>query len=337
MDAAKYIPYNHFMKENDIKREIIGFFRENQDKYFSGEDLSRHLGFSRASVWKYISKLRDDGYEIDAVPHLGYKLVSSPDKLFPFEISRGLSTDIFGRGSIFYYDSIGSTNNKAYELAEGGEAEGALVVAETQTKGKGRIGRKWVSPGGGGIYFSLILRPVLETDQIPTITLMAGASIVRAVKKVTGVNALMKWPNDVLIDGKKVSGVLTEIKAQPDRVDFIVLGIGINVNTSGKKLPPEGTSLTAASGKEVDRLELLRALLVEIERHYKKIRDKGFVSIRDEYKSLSSVLGKKVKVQEHQRTLEGTAVDVDEKGALIVKDRSGGLKRVFSGDVLLCR
>ena len=325
------------MKENEIKQKIIGFFRDNQDKYFSGEDLSGHLGFSRASVWKYISKLRASGYEIDAVPHLGYKLVSSPDKLFGFEISNGLSTKTFGKDAIHYYDSITSTNDKAYALAEAGEAEGAVIIAESQTKGKGRIGRKWLSPEGGGIYLSIVLRPDFETDEIPTITLMAGAAIVQAIKKVSGVDAVMKWPNDVLINGKKVSGILTEIKAQPDRVDFLVLGIGINVNTLSKKLPSEGTSLVVESGKPVDRIGLVRVVLAEIEKRYEKLKKKGFASIRDEYKSLSSVLGSKVKVQEHHRTLVGTAVDVDEKGALIVKDKTGELKRVFSGDVLLCR
>ncbi len=325
------------MKENEIKQKIIGVFRENRDKYFSGEDLSGHLGFSRAYVWKYIGKLREDGYEIYAVPHLGYKLVSSPDKLFGFEISNGLATKTFGRESIHYYASITSTNDRAYELAEAGEGEGTVVVAETQTKGKGRIGRKWISPEGGGVYLSIILKPDFETDEIPTITLMAGAALVQAIKKTSGVEAVMKWPNDVLVGEKKVSGILTEIKAQPDRVDFLVLGIGVNVNTPSNKLPSEGTSLLMESGKTVDRIELVRGLLSEIEKRYNKLKKNGFVSMRDEYKSLSSVIGKKVKVQEHHRVLEGTAVDVDEKGALIVRDNKGDLKRVFSGDVLLCR
>lgn len=325
------------MKEYEVKKEIIGFFRKNREKFISGEDISGALGFSRASVWKYIKKLRDEGYLIEAVPHLGYRLVSAPDKMYGYDISCGLKARKFGKKAVHYYDSISSTNDRAYELAEAGEPEGALVIAESQTHGKGRIGRKWVSPKGTGIYMSLIVRPDVETDEIPTITLIAAAGIISALKRVYGLEAKMKWPNDVLVNDKKVCGILTEIKAQPDQVEFLVLGIGINVNTPASKLPPEGTSIKIECGHSVDRLELARSVLEEFESDYSKFNKEGFAALRKECKDCSSTLGKKVKVVEHHRSVKGQAVDIDEKGALIIRTDSGQKKRIFSGDVMMAR
>ncbi len=325
------------MKEFDVKRMIIDFFHKNEGNFISGEDISDALGFSRASVWKYIKKLREDGYLIEAVPHLGYKLKSTPDKMYGYDISSNLGTRMIGKKAIHYYDSIVSTNDLAYELAEKGEPEGTIVIAETQTRGKGRMGRKWVSPKGEGIYMSLILRPDVETDEMPTITLIAGMAIIKAIKKVALLDSKMKWPNDVFINGKKVSGILTEIKAQPDRVDFLVLGIGINVNASSRKLPPEATSLKIECDHRVSRTELIKSVFEELESDYLRFRKEGFTSLRKECKHFSSVLGKRVKVEEHHRLIKGTAVDIDEKGALIVRADNGVLQRVFSGDVVLCR
>ena len=325
------------MNEYEIKKKIIGFFRGNEASFISGEDISNELGFSRASVWKYINKLREEGYNVEAVSNLGYKLISSPDKLYGYDFSNGLKTKNIGKKSIYHYDSIDSTNDKAYELAEGGEPEGTLVIAEAQTKGKGRIGRKWLSPRAGGVYVSLILRPDTETDEVPAVTLIAALSIIRAIKKTCGLEAKMKWPNDIFISGKKVCGILAEMKAQPDRVDFLVLGIGINVNTSGKKLPPEGTSLKSEAGSSVSRSELLRNVLLEIEKDYTKFRKEGFAALRDECKKFSMVIGENVKIDEHNRQVKGLAVDIDEKGALAIKLKDGSIKRVFSGDVILAR
>ena len=323
------------MKDFDVKRKIIGLFRGREGGFVSGEDISRLLGFSRAGVWKYISKLREEGYVIEAVPHLGYKLTSVPDKMYGYSMVSDLKTGIIGKQAIYYYDSIASTNDKAYELAESGAPEGTIVVAETQTRGKGRAGRKWVSPKGAGIYMSLILRPGVEMSQIQAITLITALAVIKAVKAVCDLDAMMKWPNDVFLEGKKLCGILTEMKAQPDRVDFLVLGIGINVNTPSGKLPPEGTSLKIAGARAVDRSRLMKAVLEDLEREYLRYKEEGFESLREECKRASTVLGGRVRIAEHARSVEGTAVDIDEKGALIVRDDNGFLQRVFSGDVVL--
>ena len=325
------------MGEIDTKKKILGFFRDNEGGFVSGEDISDTLGFSRAGVWKYISKLREDGYVIEAVPHHGYRLSSSPDKLYGYEIAADLDTVELGRKAIYHYETIPTTNDKAYELAEKGEPEGTIVVAETQTKGKGRMGRAWMSPKGQGIYMSMVLRPDMETDEIPAITLIAAAAVIAAVKKTSGLEPGTKWPNDVMLKGKKVCGILTEIKAQPDKVDFLILGMGINVNTPSGKLPPEGTALSEECGHKLSRLELIRHILCEFEKRYDILQKKGFVALRDECKRLSLVLKNDIRVEEHHKVVKGVAVDIDEKGALIVKTDKEGLKRIFSGDVVLCR
>ena len=250
------------MNEFEGKKNVINFFRENKDGFISGEEVSGALGVSRACVWKYIKKLRDDGYVIEAVPHLGYRLKSSPDKMYGYDISSGLRTEVIGKKNAYYYESIGSTNDKAYELAENGEPEGVIVLAETQLHGKGRMGRKWESPDSDGIYMSLILRPDAETDEVPAVTLIAAAAVIRAMNRMYDLEARMKWPNDVWIKDRKVCGILTEIKAQPDMVDFVVLGIGVNVNTDPKRLPPGSTSLRAECCSRVNRMEFLKKFRV---------------------------------------------------------------------------
>ncbi|MBD3426079.1 MAG: biotin--[acetyl-CoA-carboxylase] ligase [Candidatus Omnitrophica bacterium] len=325
------------MKEFEAKREIIAFFRNKRDKFISGEDISDSLGFSRASVWKYIKKLREDGYSIEAVPNLGYKLAATPAKMYGYDIASVLKTRKFGKKNIYHYESIDSTNNKAYELAESGEPEGTVVIAENQTQGKGRMGRRWVSPKGTGIYMSLIVRPDAEMDEIPAMTLITAYCIIKAVKDASGLEARMKWPNDVIVNGKKLCGILTEIKAQPDQVNFLVLGIGVNVNTPSSKLPPEGTSIKNECGCEIDRPDLARGILTQFEKGYTRFTNEGFGAIRKECMDCSFTLGKKVKVLEHHRSIEGEAVDIDEKGALIIRTASGEKRRVFSGDVDVLR
>ncbi len=325
-----------YMKDYEINKKILAFFNNGENQYISGEEISSALGVSRANIWKYISRLRDDGYVIDAVPHLGYRLSKVPDKLFSYEIDSALKTKRLGKKNIYHFESIKSTNDKAYSLAEEGAQEGVIVVAETQTKGKGRVGRSWESPRGG-IYFSLVLKPDLETDEIPTITLVAALSMVKAIKKTAKLEALIKWPNDIIAGGKKICGILTEIKAQPDKVDFLVLGIGVNVNVSKEKLPEVGGSIDELSGNKVRRADLIKTFLEFFEKDYFLLNKNGFKALRDDCKKNSLVLGKKVKIEERHKKIEGLAEDIDEKGALILRTKDGKRQRVFSGDVLLCR
>src|SRR3989338_5397995 len=225
------------IKINMMHEQIINFLRKSGE-YISGEEISRALNVSRAGIWKYMQDLRAQGYEIVAVPHLGYRLVSYPDKLLAREIKFGLGTHILGK-KIFSREAISSTMDEAFELGVKGTEEGTLVCAESQTKGRGRMGRSWVSPKGKGIYMSVILRPQLSPNEIPKLTLLTAVAVAEAIYKIAGLKVAIKWPNDILVGTKKLGGILTEMSAEIDRIKFVVVGIGMNVNTTASQLPPE--------------------------------------------------------------------------------------------------
>ncbi len=319
-----------------IDEEILNVFRSNPDDYISGQDLSRSIGISRAAIWKHIEKLREDGYEIEASPHLGYRLISVPDRLISSEIRWGLKTKILGREAISY-EKAGSTNDIAYSLAERGLKEGTIVLAEEQTKGRGRLGRQWASPPGGGIYMSCILRPRLIPNEVSKITLAASVSVCKAIGQISGVSAAIRWPNDILINNRKVCGILTEMKAEQDTVNFVIVGIGVNVNTRLRSIPKGASSIREESKKIISRIGLTRAILEELEENYLVLKDKGFAPIVEKWKALASMLGSRVKIALHTREFEGQAIDVDVDGSLIVRLDNGFLERVSSGDVIIVR
>ncbi|MCP4649983.1 MAG: biotin--[acetyl-CoA-carboxylase] ligase [PVC group bacterium] len=315
-----------------METKVLNFLKDNRDFFVSGEDICRKLKVSRTAVWKHIQNLKRHGYEIVAQPHLGYRLEKIPDSLLPDEIVYKLKTKKFGQ-KVVSYASIGSTNDAAYTLAEQNAMEGTLVVAEQQTKGKGRMGRSWKSPHGEGIYASLILRPVITPEEAGKITLMAAVSIAKTIRQLSGLPAVIKWPNDIMIENEKICGILTEMSAELDMINFVVLGVGININTDSHKLPPGATSVCQKLGREINRVEFLRVLLLEMERHYEKIKKKKFTLIIDEWRNLSTTLGNRIKVKWRGRIIEGQAMDVDENGALIMRDDLGFLHHVLSGDV----
>ena len=318
---------------------ILDLFRKNNNAYLSGEEISRSLGMTRQALWKHIEKLRDMGYSIEAVPHLGYKLLSVPDKIVVSEVKWNLKTKVIGK-YIHYFESVGSTNNIAYEMAEEGAQEGTVVIANEQTKGKGRLGRVWDSPADTGVYLSCILRPDIAPNEVPEITLVTAVSVVKAIRKFSGVQALIKWPNDILISDKKSGGILTELKAETDKINFVILGIGININTVTSELPGGATSVKkeTKSSADLSRVEFIKILLTELENEYAKFRENGFSSIRNDWKSLSCTLERYVSVATGaKKKFYGKAIDVDEKGALIVRSDSGEERTFLSGDVTLIR
>ena len=325
-----------------LDEKILNVLRNNTQTHVSSDELCKLADISRAAIWKHIEKLRDEGYDIEASPHLGYRLISVPDRLIPGEIKWKLNTKILGK-EVISYNKVDSTNDIAYELAEKGMKEGCVILAEEQAKGKGRHGRNWASPPRGGVYLSCILRPVMAPNEIPRITLLAAVAVARAVREVTGLAAMIKWPNDIMVNGRKVCGILTEMKAEQDKVDFLVLGIGINVNTPDRSLPKGASSLKAELRREgrrpgdLARLEIAKAILEYLERDYAVLKREGFKAIIEEWKRLSSMLGVRVKVVLQNRTFEGLTHDIDENGSLIVRLDSGVFERVSSGDVTLIR
>jgi BirA family transcriptional regulator, biotin operon repressor / biotin---[acetyl-CoA-carboxylase] ligase len=324
-----------------LDEKILALLREDPESYVSSEELCKLAGISRAAIWKHIEKLRAEGYEIEASPHLGYRLAGIPDSLIPSEIKWKLKTRIFG-SQIISYRKVDSTNDAAYELAENGIGEGTVVLAEEQGRGKGRQGRSWQSPPKGGIYMSCVLRPRMAPNEIARITLLAAVAVAKSVRKATGLNAMIKWPNDILIDNKKVCGILTEMKAEQDSVDFVILGIGINVNTPLKGLPRGATSLReemrGAGGKTVlSRVDLARKIMEALESEYHTLKERGFRPIIEEWGRLSAMLGSRIRVVLQNRAFGGQAHDIDPDGSLVVRLDSGTLEKVSSGDVEMVR
>lgn len=315
-----------------MAKQVLDFLKA-RDGFVSGEEISRELKISRSAVWKHITRLRQEGYSIEAVPHLGYRILSIPDLLLPEEISCRLNTKIIG-SNIFHYDEVGSTMDIAFGLGLKGYGEGTVVFAETQDNGRGRAGRTWVSLKNKGIYFSLLLRPQFSLIEAPKLTLMTAVSIVEAIKKITGLSAGIKWPNDILIGGKKCAGILTELDAETDRIKFVNIGVGINVNSSGSSLPAHSTSLKDETGKEVSRIELAKECLRAIEKNYNILKKQGFEPIASAWRAYSIILGKHIEIRVQDRHIEGQAQDIDADGALLVRKDSGFIERVLSGDVI---
>ena len=316
--------------------KILNIFRSSNGEFISGEEISEKLKISRAAVWKHIEQLRKEGYEIVGEPHVGYRLTGTPDKLIPEEISHKLGTKIIGK-KIYSYETTDSTMDVAHRLAQSGSREGTVIFSEGQSKGRGRMGREWLSPKGKGIYLSLILRPDVSPADAPKITLMSAVAVANTIRKATHLGALIKWPNDILINNRKVCGILTEMSAEINTVKYIVLGIGINVNTAKADLPKEATSLKAEVGESVARVELTQELLRELEHQYSIFKEKGFKTIIEKWRGLSHTLGEEVKIVCQNKKIEGMAVDLDMSGALVVRLDSGFTEHIMAGDVLMVR
>lgn len=320
-----------------MKQAILS--RLKQGGTVSGETLAAELGVSRTAVWKCVKKLRLEGYRISSSPRSGYSLTGVPDRLLADEIMAGLETRVLGR-TVVTCERLPSTQDQAKKLALQGGAEGTLIIAETQTGGRGRLGRSWVSPPGG-LYFSVILRPRIDIIEATLIPLVAGVALLRAIEQHTTLIPLLKWPNDVLVNERKAAGILAEMSAEVDRLDWIVLGVGINVNTLPSQFPPEirdsVVSLTGGSRGAVSRLKLLQDSLRELEEALDEFRAAGFEPFRRQWKDRSCTLERRVLVAGGRDHLEGRAVDIDSNGALVLECDDGSRRRILTGDVTLIR
>ena len=293
-----------------MKDTLLAVLKENAGTYVSGEELSRKLGVSRTAIWKHIGSLRDQGYGVQSSPRLGYKLVSVPDLLLPAEIREGLHTVLLGK-QIHYRAEIDSTNRLAKQLAIDGEPEGSVILAEQQRTGRGRMGREWSSPAGG-IWMSVILRPKLAPYQVQAFTLVAAVAAVEATIHTTGVTPGIKWPNDLLLGKKKVAGILTEVSAEMERVNYLVLGVGLNANISGTlfhgQLLGEATSLFAETGISVERTRWVQSFLETLEHYYFLASQDGFARVFDSWRRYSVTLGQWVTVRIADRAVDRKSV-----------------------------
>jgi len=293
-------------------------------------------GVSRTAIWKTIEQLREEGYKILAQPHEGYRLVGIPDRLTREELSWNLQTERVGK-RIHAYETTDSTMDIAHRLAQSGEPEGCVVVAEGQRKGRGRLHRSWLSPKGKGIYASVLLRPAVPLSQVPLVTLMAAVAVARAIQSKTPLRPEIKWPNDVMLHGGKVAGILTELNAELNRVNYVILGIGINANASKSSLPAQATSLAEEVGHRIDRVDLARTLLTELDRSYSQFLNHGSDSILEAWRGFALFLGRRIRVAAQDRTVDGQAMDIDSSGALLVRTDAGLVESVAAGEVLVVR
>jgi BirA family biotin operon repressor/biotin-[acetyl-CoA-carboxylase] ligase len=324
------------------RNSLLTHLKESRGKWVSGAWLSTKLSVSRSAINKHVRNLRQMGYHIEASVKKGYLLGAIPDLVLPDEIRDGLNTRIFGTRDIVFFAETDSTNLQARSLAAAGAEEGTIVVAEKQSRGRGRKGRSWFSPEGGGIYLSLILRPNMTPSEAPVITLMTGVAAAETLLSLTPeLDIKIKWPNDILANGKKIAGILTEISTDMDRIDYVVVGFGMNVNLPFRHLEEEiketATSILIETGSLRPRAEFIRAFLQYFESYYEIIRTEGFESIRERWKELANILGRRVMVEMVGKTVVGEVVDVDADGVLILRDERGELKRVVSGDVKLLK
>lgn len=306
-----------------------------QEGFLSGEDIGRELSITRAAVWKGIKKLREEGYEIEAVTNRGYRLTNPETMYNKRELEQGLKTKTMGQ-TIYFYEETDTTNNRARELALEGAPEGTLVVAEKQTAGRGRRGKVWESPLGTGIWMSLVLRPQIAPAEASVLTLLCGLATAEAVEAETGLSADIKWPNDILINGKKAVGILTEMDCEMSEVHFVIPGIGINVNTAS--FPPEiaeiATSLYLECGKTVSRRRLVHKVLERLEEHYETfLRTGSFAAMLEDYRKHCITLGKEVHVLGREPFF-AEALDITPEGELLVRRADNGKEEVvFSGEV----
>ena len=325
----------------NIDAEILNALRAAGDGAVSGAELSQNLGVSRAAVWARVEDLRALGYDIEASPHRGYRLISSPDLLHADDlISRLGPTKVIGR-DIRVFEETTSTNDVIERLARDGVKEGVVVFAECQTGGRGRLGRKWLSPARKGLWFSILLRPELRPQEATRLTIASATALRRAIEAHTGLKAEVKWPNDILVRGGKVAGILTELSAELDQVKYVILGIGVDVNLNPGDFPSElrktVTSLKAELRKPVSRPALAVAILRELDHDYARIASGQFTAVADEWERHCATIGHDVVIRAGDRQLRGRAESLGEEGALLLRTDHGHLERIIGGDVTLER
>jgi BirA family biotin operon repressor/biotin-[acetyl-CoA-carboxylase] ligase len=313
---------------------ILSLLHESDAPFVSGEELSRSLNVSRSAVWKHIRTLRTLGFEIAAGPSRGYRLTSSPDRLLASAVTRELKSERIGKKTVSLQEAV-STNSVAFRMAEDGAEEGSVVIAEYQSGGKGRLGRSWASPAGVNLYCSVILRPLIQPASAPQLTFLSVIAVARAIEQLTPLEARIKWPNDILINGKKVAGLLNEMSAETDKINFVILGIGVNLNMTQEQFPAglrqPATSLFIESGARVDRTVFTRIMLQELDALYTVFLAEGYAPARKEWLERSRLEGAFVTVTDNGAVRSGRVKGIDGYGALLLDTG----EQILSGDVTI--
>ncbi len=316
------------------KTEVLQLLR-NSKEYISGQQICESLGISRTAVWKVINRLKEEGYEIEAVPNKGYHLAGTPDVLSLSELQSRIKTKMAGK-HLLYFDVTGSTNTEAKKQAENGAPEGLLVVADKQESGKGRRGRSWESPSGSNIFMTILLRPSFAPEKASMTTLVMALSTAQAITDVSGLKAEIKWPNDIVINKKKVVGILTELAMEADYIQYLVCGVGINVNQAEipENIKNTATSLYLEGGKRINRAGLIKRVMEHFEENYEIFYQRGDMSgLLKAYNERLVNKGAQVRVLDPLGEYEGISHGINEKGELLVEKEEGHIENVFAGEV----
>lgn len=318
--------------------KVLSFLKSHNTEYLSGQDLSDVLRISRVAVWKHIKKIRELGYKIESKQKIGYRLESNTDMLLPWEITAGLKTKIFGRQA-YYFDSIDSTQNQAMKMASDEANNGTIIIAEKQTSGKGRLGRKWVSPKGG-IWLSIILHPKFDISVITLFPIASALALSNAIEKTLNIKSELKWPNDITIKGKKVAGILVDASLESNKIENLVLGVGINFEVDVKQIEKTlkdtpnfyGVASLSEQNKTVKPILLVQSFLTEMEQIYDLLNARDTKKIIKEWTRKSSTIGQNVELNTDDGKISGRAIRIDDDGALVVSENNKN-KRITSGDI----
>lgn len=324
--------------QSELRKKLLEAFTNSEQEYVSGQYLADVIGCSRTAVWKHIEELRKDGFELEAVRKKGYKILNLPKSVSADRVQLGLKTEFIGK-VIHYEETVISTQKIAHLLSHEGAVEGTVVIAEEQTGGRGRMDRVWHSPKSTGVWMSLILRPKIPLQRAPQLTLLTAVAIVQAIQEITSLTPQIKWPNDILIEQQKVTGILTELQADADRIISVIIGMGLNVNQTEDDFPPAlreiATSLRVKEGKEIDRAELIKVIFHKFETLYMIFLDKGFYPIKLLWESYAISIGKDITARTLNGTITGRALGITDEGVLKVKDDCGELHHIYSADIEL--
>lgn len=320
-----------------MRDQILKELKCHTTGYVSGEELSNKLQVSRTAIWKYIKQLKAMGYVIESQTKKGYKLLDSPDSLLAYEIGEGLNTEFIG-SNIDFLEQVDSTNLYAKRIAEKGFSDGTVILANEQLKGKGRLGRSWTSPKDKGIWMTIMLKPNINPAQAAKVTLLTACAVNKAIEDNCDIKSKIKWPNDIICNGKKLCGILTEMNAELDEIHYLIVGIGINVNLDIEEFPEElhstATSIKIEKGIDVSRKELVKSILNNFEVYYKTFLKTGSISqFISEYREKSAVIGRDVNIISSTVKFKGRVLDISEEGQLLVQLEDGSIKEVISGEV----
>ncbi|WP_147533765.1 biotin--[acetyl-CoA-carboxylase] ligase [Bacillus marasmi] len=322
--------------QSEVRKKLLDAFTEANGDYLSGQYLADLIGCSRTAVWKHIEELRKHGFELEAIQRKGYRIIKTPDQISADEVRLGLTTKFLGQ-NIHYQESVDSTQKIAKTLSYENAPEGTVVIAEEQLTGRGRMNRAWHSPKYTGVWMSMILRPNIPIQKAPQLTLITAVAVVRAIEEVTKLSPEIKWPNDILLHGKKVTGILTELQAEADQIFAIIIGVGINVNQQLTDYPEElrdiATSLAIESGEKISRAQMIRSVLSNFEKLYLLYLEDGFTPIKLLWESYAISIGKTIIARTINENIRGKALGITEDGVLLIEDEAGKIHHVYSADI----